>query len=176
MPIPYGILSFRLVSTQRVKWPNFNALPYSTTTTLYLTLTLNLCLRTMDSQRVFDTVICLNRIATLISDCILSRSSTDITDLWHFAHFAQLLSRALELNSSTPIPYTLAPRLEQVTPQSGEEKTSCHIFSVDLFANGDFGPLHCSVLRCTEKEEKNYSCLLYSLVFLISKLIALSRL
>ena len=41
------------------------------------------------------------------------------------------------------------------TPQSGEEKTSCHTFSVELFANSDFEPyivLYCGALWKRKKE------------------------
>ena len=151
MPTPYSIWHSGQYTTRRLN--DQISMHYCFT---YLEL-----MFAMELQRVFDTFIFLNRNATSISV-----SSTDIILLCYmtFDILLNASSRALELRQHADTVHS-CPWLEQVTPQPGEEKTSCHIFSVDKFANRYIGPLPC--LYCGALSKKRKQIYLYLLVILI---------
>ena len=61
--------------------------------------------------------------------------------------------------------------------QPGEEKTSCHIFSVDSFANSDCGPLHWSCIAVHWKKGRKESIPIFCSLWFssIAKPVTVSR-
>ena len=118
-----------------------------------MTLTLYCCLQSNLREYLTQFILSVKCYLTIIQYIVVFHNPTDVLA---FDILLESLLRRLELRQHADA-MDFCSRLKQATPQPGEEKTLCHIFPVDPFANSDCGPLHCFCIAVHCKEEKESS-------------------
>ena len=105
-------------------------------------------------MRIFDTVYFVLWEMLPHYHFVLRWFSTDVPGLWHWLwHFARIIVKGPWAKVARRC-HGLLLTAGVGNTQPGEEKTSCHIFSVDSFANSDCGPLHWSCIAVHWKRKK----------------------